>query len=256
MPDETHQASSCPIAPAFGWLAVLTKFSSSRVRARKRSFPSVPWNMLSNADLLFKVIIGTKTILANGALIAVSGTHTLALAAKHHSTPLIVCAPMFKLSPQVSTAALQDCSCSTQRWGPILCLWKLRVESTICPKARLVNLPHLVLLLQIDPQSPPKSGTPWDLRVLSKQYIGYKDVDHCLLQTDITVLIFLQPQWVSSYIVGVERPCVLTEGVDDGDALNCFLHSVLFQYCQVKLQTEEVTFLLQFPRLCRMAARL
>lgn len=63
--------------------------------------------MLFNADLPFKVIIGTKTILANGALIAVSGTHTLALAAKHHSTPLIVCAPMFKLSPQVSTAALQ-----------------------------------------------------------------------------------------------------------------------------------------------------
>jgi translation initiation factor 2B subunit (eIF-2B alpha/beta/delta family) len=31
----------------------------------------------------------------------VTGTHTLALAAKHHSTPLIVCAPMFKLSPQV-----------------------------------------------------------------------------------------------------------------------------------------------------------
>lgn len=48
-----------------------------------------------------KVIIGTKTILANGALRAVAGTHTLALAAKHHSTPLIVCAPMFKLSPQV-----------------------------------------------------------------------------------------------------------------------------------------------------------
>lgn len=47
-----------------------------------------------------KVIIGTKTILANGALRAVAGTHTLALAAKHHSTPLIVCAPMFKLSPQ------------------------------------------------------------------------------------------------------------------------------------------------------------
>lgn len=51
--------------------------------------------------LLCQVIIGTKTILANGSLRAVSGTHTLALAAKHHSTPLIVCAPMFKLSPQV-----------------------------------------------------------------------------------------------------------------------------------------------------------
>nr|XP_033801828.1 translation initiation factor eIF-2B subunit beta-like [Geotrypetes seraphini] len=47
-----------------------------------------------------KVIVGTKTILANGALRAVTGTHTLALAAKHHSTPVIVCAPMYKLSPQ------------------------------------------------------------------------------------------------------------------------------------------------------------
>uniref|UniRef100_A0A3B5L888 Translation initiation factor eIF2B subunit beta n=1 Tax=Xiphophorus couchianus TaxID=32473 RepID=A0A3B5L888_9TELE len=49
-----------------------------------------------------KVIIGTQTVLANGGLRAVNGTHTLALAAKHHSTPLIVCAPMFKLSPQSS----------------------------------------------------------------------------------------------------------------------------------------------------------
>lgn len=48
-----------------------------------------------------QVIIGTQTVLANGGLRAVNGTHTLALAAKHHSTPLIVCAPMFKLSPQV-----------------------------------------------------------------------------------------------------------------------------------------------------------
>lgn len=71
--------------------------------------------MLSNANLSFKVIIGTKTILANGALIAVSGTHTLALAAKHHSTPLIVCAPMFKLSPQVSTAPLQFCTFFKER---------------------------------------------------------------------------------------------------------------------------------------------
>ncbi|CAB1339773.1 unnamed protein product [Coregonus sp. 'balchen'] len=47
-----------------------------------------------------KVIIGTQTVLANGGLRAVNGTHTVALAAKHHSTPLIVCAPMFKLSPQ------------------------------------------------------------------------------------------------------------------------------------------------------------
>uniref|UniRef100_A0A4W5QR47 Translation initiation factor eIF2B subunit beta n=1 Tax=Hucho hucho TaxID=62062 RepID=A0A4W5QR47_9TELE len=49
---------------------------------------------------LSKVIIGTQTVLANGGLRAVNGTHSVALAARHHSTPLIVCAPMFKLSPQ------------------------------------------------------------------------------------------------------------------------------------------------------------
>lgn len=49
-----------------------------------------------------QVIIGTQTVLANGGLRAVNGTHTLALAAKHHSTPLIVCSAMFKLSPQVT----------------------------------------------------------------------------------------------------------------------------------------------------------
>lgn len=51
--------------------------------------------------IFLQVIIGTQTVLANGGLRAINGTHTLALAAKHHSTPLIVCAPMFKLSPQV-----------------------------------------------------------------------------------------------------------------------------------------------------------
>lgn len=56
---------------------------------------------LTCVGISLQVIIGTQTVLANGGLRAVNGTHTLALAAKHHSTPLIVCAPMFKLSPQV-----------------------------------------------------------------------------------------------------------------------------------------------------------
>ncbi|XP_051880459.1 translation initiation factor eIF-2B subunit beta [Pristis pectinata] len=47
-----------------------------------------------------KVIIGTKTILANGGLRTVNGAHTLALAARHYSTPVIVCAAMYKLCPQ------------------------------------------------------------------------------------------------------------------------------------------------------------
>ncbi|XP_002740976.1 translation initiation factor eIF2B subunit beta-like [Saccoglossus kowalevskii] len=47
-----------------------------------------------------KVIIGTHTVMANGGLKAMNGTHAIALAAKHYSVPLIVCVQMFKLSPE------------------------------------------------------------------------------------------------------------------------------------------------------------
>ncbi|XP_071019676.1 translation initiation factor eIF2B subunit beta isoform X3 [Oncorhynchus clarkii lewisi] len=64
--------------------------------ARKRKFHVI----VAECAPFCQVIIGTQTVLANGGLRAVNGTHTVALAARHHSTPLIVCAPMFKLSPQ------------------------------------------------------------------------------------------------------------------------------------------------------------
>lgn len=46
-----------------------------------------------------KVIVGTHTVMANGGLKAIAGSHSIALAAKYYSVPFIVCAPMFKLSP-------------------------------------------------------------------------------------------------------------------------------------------------------------
>ena len=46
-----------------------------------------------------KVILGTHAVTANGGLIAISGSHMMALAAKHHSTPVVVCTGLFKLSP-------------------------------------------------------------------------------------------------------------------------------------------------------------
>lgn len=125
------------------------------------------------------------------------------------------------------------------------------------------HLFYLVLLLQVRHPHPNLTHLRISLKhpplphVLSEQCIRYKDVDHCLLETDITILGFLQPQWISICIFSVERPSVLAEEVD-GDALNSFLDSVLFfffQYCQMKLQTEEVISLLQFPRLCRRAAK-
>jgi len=38
-------------------------------------------------------------VMANGGLLALSGMHMLALAAKHHSVPFVVCAGLYKLCP-------------------------------------------------------------------------------------------------------------------------------------------------------------
>ncbi|CEP18603.1 hypothetical protein [Parasitella parasitica] len=46
-----------------------------------------------------KVVLGSHAVLANGGLVAVTGSHLLAAAAKHHSTPVLVCAALYKLSP-------------------------------------------------------------------------------------------------------------------------------------------------------------
>ena len=55
-----------------------------------------------------KVILGVHTVLADGGLRAPVGTHALALAAKFHSVPVIVCAPSYKLSPQFHRGDQQE----------------------------------------------------------------------------------------------------------------------------------------------------
>ena len=67
------------------------------------------------------MIIGTHAIVADGGLKAVTGSHTVALAAKHYSVPLVVCAPMYKLTPIYYTAAAdQVAKTSTlQASGPL-----------------------------------------------------------------------------------------------------------------------------------------
>ncbi|KAJ1643495.1 GCD complex subunit gcd7 [Coemansia asiatica] len=46
-----------------------------------------------------KVILGTHAVMANGGLIAASGTHMIAAAARHHSTQVMVCAGLYKHAP-------------------------------------------------------------------------------------------------------------------------------------------------------------
>ncbi|XP_015437946.1 PREDICTED: translation initiation factor eIF-2B subunit beta isoform X2 [Dufourea novaeangliae] len=55
-----------------------------------------------------KVIIGTHTVMANGGLRAVSGSHTVAQAAKHYSVPVMVLLPLYKLSPLYLCSHQQD----------------------------------------------------------------------------------------------------------------------------------------------------
>ena len=46
-----------------------------------------------------KVILGAHAILANGGMFAVSGSLLASAAARVHSTPVVVCAGQFKLTP-------------------------------------------------------------------------------------------------------------------------------------------------------------
>lgn len=46
-----------------------------------------------------KVIVGCSAVLANGGIVAQCGTLLLAVAAKHHSTPIIVLSELYRLTP-------------------------------------------------------------------------------------------------------------------------------------------------------------
>ncbi|KAK3917362.1 Translation initiation factor eIF-2B subunit beta [Frankliniella fusca] len=63
------------------------------------------WAIMSRVN---KVIIGTHTVMANGGLRAISSCHVVALAAKHCSVPVIVLAPLYKLTPQYLCSYDQD----------------------------------------------------------------------------------------------------------------------------------------------------
>jgi len=46
-----------------------------------------------------KVIVGAHAVMANGGIYATASCHLLALAAHHHSVPLVVCAGLYRLAP-------------------------------------------------------------------------------------------------------------------------------------------------------------
>ena len=88
-------------APSFQGQALAVSLAEAKIPTTVITDSAV-FAMMSRVN---KVIIGTHAIVADGGLKAVTGTHTVALAAKHYSVPLVVCAPMYKLTPVYYTAA-------------------------------------------------------------------------------------------------------------------------------------------------------
>ncbi|KAK9504218.1 hypothetical protein O3M35_010600 [Rhynocoris fuscipes] len=76
--------------------------------------PKIPTTVIPDSAIFAimsrvnKVIIGTDTVMANGGLRAVCGSHVVALAAHHYSVPVIVLAPLEQLSPQYFCSYDQD----------------------------------------------------------------------------------------------------------------------------------------------------
>merc|ERR1719334_2058842 len=58
-----------------------------------------------------KVIIGTSSILADGGVVALSGSRSVALAAKHYSVPLIVLGSNYKLTPRFLSQGDSQSAC-------------------------------------------------------------------------------------------------------------------------------------------------
>jgi len=67
-----------------------------------------------------KVIIGTSAILADGGLNAISGSRTVAMAAKHYSVPLIVLGAVYKLTPKFIPTGDQLASSLLSSPDPVL----------------------------------------------------------------------------------------------------------------------------------------
>ena len=125
-----------------------------------------------------KVILGTQTVLADGGLRAAVGTHALALAAKFHSVPVIVCAPSYKLSPQFHRGDQQEGFLEAVSPEPVLPY----ADGALVGRARLACPafdyvpPELVTLFVTH-----TGGTsPWYVYRLLNEY--YDQQDHEIVQ--------------------------------------------------------------------------
>ena len=79
-----------------------TVITDSAIFAMMARVNKVMLTMVTNLfqQKYLQVIIGTSSILADGGVVALSGSRSVALAAKHYSVPLIVLGAVYKLTPR------------------------------------------------------------------------------------------------------------------------------------------------------------
>jgi len=83
-------------APGFSGHQMATSLAKSKINTTVITDSAI-FAMMARVN---KVIIGTTSVLADGGVVAVSGSKTVALAAKHYSVPLIVLGAVYKLTPR------------------------------------------------------------------------------------------------------------------------------------------------------------
>ncbi|XP_026318587.1 translation initiation factor eIF-2B subunit beta [Hyposmocoma kahamanoa] len=82
-----------------------TQHQKSHAMALRLSAAGAPVTVVSNAAVcglmsrVNKVVVGARAALAGGAALAEAGLHAVTTAAKFYSVPVIVLAPLYKLSP-------------------------------------------------------------------------------------------------------------------------------------------------------------
>ncbi|KAG8041052.1 hypothetical protein G9C98_002040 [Cotesia typhae] len=90
--------------PFLGGHEMAANLSKHKIKTTLISDVSI-FAMMSRVN---KVIIGTNTVMANGGLKAITGSRTVAQAAKHYSVPVMVLLPLYKLSPRYLCSYEQD----------------------------------------------------------------------------------------------------------------------------------------------------
>lgn len=82
-------------APFFGGQKLAVSLAESKLSTTVIADSAV-FAIMSRVN---KVIVGSHLVMADGGVMAANGTEAIALAAKYHSVPFIVCTGLFKLSP-------------------------------------------------------------------------------------------------------------------------------------------------------------